>query len=93
MTMTGLDSKKMNPQSSFQRTHQQEHNAQLVTLLYQLKESLEKLPSAVVKEAMDTAGSALASAVASAAAVNAAALGNSASSESMLSLSISSKVA
>lgn len=68
MTMTGLDSKKMTAQNSFAKTHQQEHNGQLVVLLYQLKESLEKLPTLVVKEAMDTPGSSLAAAVTAAAA-------------------------
>ena len=70
MTMTGLDSKKMSAQNSFAKTHQQEHNCQLVALLYQLKESLEKLPTSVVKEAMDTPGSSLAAAVSAAAAAN-----------------------
>jgi hypothetical protein len=72
MTMTGLDSKKMASQNGFARTHQQEHNCQLIVLLYQLKESLEKLPAQVVKEAMDTPGSSLAAAVAATAAANAA---------------------
>ena len=70
MTMTGLDSKKMSAQNSFAKTHQQEHNCQLVILLSQLKESLEKLPTSVVKEAMDTPGSSLAAAVTAAAAAN-----------------------
>ena len=48
MTMTGLDSKKMSAQTSFAKTHQQEHNSQLVVFLYQLKESLEKLPAQVI---------------------------------------------
>lgn len=72
MTLTGLDSKKMAHQNGFARTHQQEHNCQLIVLLYQLKESLEKLPALVVKDAMDTPGSSLAAAVAAVAATNSA---------------------
>ena len=37
MTMTGLDSKKMSAQNSFAKTHQQEHNCQLVILLSRSK--------------------------------------------------------
>lgn len=39
--------------SQFQRTSTQEHNGQLFLLLHQLKESLEKLPSQLIKQYED----------------------------------------
>jgi hypothetical protein len=47
--------------NQFQRTHPQEHNKQLVTLLHQLQEILDRMTAQIVKATKDSPGTALAS--------------------------------
>jgi len=53
------DSKKLSAQNSFARNSLQEYNAQLVGLLMQVSESLDKLPSQVLRNALETPGSSI----------------------------------
>jgi hypothetical protein len=58
-TINGAEAKKITSTNSFLRSTQQEHNGQLISLLFQLRTSLVSLPSLVVKLAQETPGSSL----------------------------------
>lgn len=59
MNNVSPESKKLSTQNSFARNSFQEYNAQLVGLLMQVSESLEKLPSQVLRNALETPGSSI----------------------------------
>lgn len=53
MVINNSETRKITSQNNFARTHQQEHNGQLVVLLLQLQESLEKIPQNVVNKSIE----------------------------------------
>jgi hypothetical protein len=54
MASTGPESKKLNPGNGFAKNGLQEHNAQLITLVHNFRDGLEKLPGTLVKMAQDS---------------------------------------
>jgi hypothetical protein len=59
MTNVSQESKKLSSQNSFTRNSLQEYNAQLIALMMQVNELLEKLPAQVLRNAMEMPGSSL----------------------------------
>lgn len=57
MTNVSQECKKLTTQNSFARNSLQEYNAQLIVLMMQVSELLEKLPTQVLRNAMEMPGS------------------------------------
>jgi hypothetical protein len=50
MVSNSVDTRKISSQNNFARTSHQEHNGQLLSLLIQFKEALDKIPAAVMRQ-------------------------------------------